>query len=109
MVKAIVVRQTGGPDVLHYEDIPVGAPGQPPAIEPGQLAAKGSLFLTRPRLGDYVDNPDELAAGCAELFDLVGRGIVKIDVGNSYGLAQAAHAHSDLESRATTGSTILVV
>ncbi len=85
------------------------ASGQPPAIEPGQLAAKGSLFLTPPRLGDYVDNPDELAAGCAELFDLVGRGIVKIDVGNSYGLAQAAHAHSDLESRATTGSTILVV
>jgi NADPH2:quinone reductase len=85
------------------------ASGPPPAIEPGTLAGKGSLFLTRPRLADYVENSEDLAAGCAELFDLVGRGIVKIDVGNSYGLAQAAHAHSDLESRATTGSTILVV
>jgi NADPH:quinone reductase len=85
------------------------ASGPPPAIEPGQLAAKGSLFLTRPRLVDYVENPEELAIGCAELFDLVGRGIVKIDVGNSYGLAQAAHAHTDLEARSTTGSTILVV
>ncbi len=85
------------------------ASGPPPAIEPDQLANKGSAFLTRPRLGDYVDTPEELAAGCTELFDLVSRGIIKIDVGNSYGLAQAAHAHTDLESRATTGSTILVV
>lgn len=85
------------------------ASGPPPAIDPGQLAAKGSAFLTRPRLVDYVGNPADYAAGCAELFDVVSKGIVKIEVGNSYGLAQAAHAHSDLESRATTGSVILVV
>jgi NADPH2:quinone reductase len=85
------------------------ASGPPPAIEPGQLAAKGSVFLTRPRLVDYVDDPNDYARGCAELFDVVTKGTVKIDIGSSYGLAQAAHAHSDLESRATTGSTILVV
>ena len=85
------------------------ASGTPPAVEPGQLAAKGSAFLTRPRLVDYVGNPADYAAGCAELFDVVARGIVKIEVGKSYGLAQAAHAHTDLESRATTGSVILVI
>jgi NADPH2:quinone reductase len=85
------------------------ASGPPPAIEPGILAAKGSLFLTRPRLGDYVADPADYARGAAELFDIVTKGIVRIDIANSYGLAQAAHAHSDLEARATTGSTILVV
>ena len=85
------------------------ASGPPPAIEPSQLAAKGSVFMTRPRLVDYVDNLQDYARGCAELFDVVTKGIVKVDIGNSYGLAQAAHAHSDLESRITTGSTILVV
>jgi len=85
------------------------ASGPPPAIEPGLLASKGSLFMTRPRLGDYVADPAEYASGAAELFDVVIKGIVKIDIGNSYGLPQAAHAHSDLESRATTGSTILVM
>ena len=83
--------------------------GAPPAIDPGQLAAKGSAFLTRPRLVDYVDRREDYVRGCAELFDVVTKGIVKIEVGQSFGLAQAAHAHTDLESRATTGSTILVV
>ncbi len=85
------------------------ASGPPPAIEASQLAAKASAFYTRPRLVDYVSDPADYARGCAELFDVVGKGAVRIEVGNSYGLAQAAHAHSDLESRATTGSTILVV
>ena len=85
------------------------ASGVVPAVEPGLLASKGSLFLTRPRLGDYVEQREDYVRGCAELFDVVSKGIVKIDIGQSYALAQAAHAHSDLESRATTGSTILVV
>lgn len=83
--------------------------GPSPAIEPALLAAKGSIFLTRPRLGDYASDPKEYAQGCAELFDLVVKGAIKIDTVSSYGLAQAAHAHTDLESRSTTGSTILVV
>ena len=85
------------------------ASGAPPAIEPAQLAAKGSLFLTRPRLADYVDLREDYVRGCRELFDIITKGIVKIDVVQSYGFAQAAHAHSDLESRGTTGSVVLVV
>ena len=85
------------------------ASGPPPTIDPGTLGAKGSVFLTRPRLVDYVSKPEDYAQGCKDLFEIVGSGAVKVDVGNSYALAQAQHAHSDLESRATTGSTILVV
>jgi NADPH2:quinone reductase len=85
------------------------ASGPPPAIAAGQLAAKGSAFFTRPRLGDYVGEPGDYARGCAELFDVVTKGFVKIDVGQSYPLAQAAQAQRDLEARATTGSTILLV
>ena len=83
--------------------------GPSPAIEPALLAAKGSIFLTRPRLADYVSDPKDYAQACAELFDVVVKGVVKIDTVSSYGLAQAAHAHSDLEGRTTTGSTVLVV
>ncbi len=85
------------------------ASGAPPAVDPGLLAAKGSVFLTRPRLIDYVGAREDYTRGCAELFDVVTKGVVKIDVGNTYALAQAAHAHGDLESRATSGSTVLVI
>lgn len=85
------------------------ASGPAPAIEPAILAAKGSLFLTRPRLGDYIAQREEHVRAANELFDVVTKGHVKIDVGQSYSLDQAANAHSDLESRKTTGSTILVV
>ena len=85
------------------------ASGVAPAIEPNLLAAKGSLFLTRPRLWDYIDQREEYAQATSELFDVVVNGAVKIDASNSYALEQAAHAHTDLEARRTTGSTILVV
>ncbi len=85
------------------------ASGPVPAMEPAILAAKGSLFLTRPRLGDYIAQREEHVRAADELFDVVTKGIVKIDVGQSYPLAQAGQAHSDLESRKTTGSTILVI
>jgi NADPH2:quinone reductase len=85
------------------------ASGPAPAIEPNLLAAKGSLFLTRPRMAEYVEEREDYVRACNELFEMVAKGAIKIDVVQSYGLAQAAHAHSDLESRATTGSTILVV
>jgi NADPH2:quinone reductase len=84
------------------------ASGNAPAIEPNVLAAKGSLFLTRPRIGDYVGVREDYVRASTELFDLVTRGIIKVDV-TSYTLAQAAHAHDDLEARRTTGSTILIV
>ncbi len=85
------------------------ASGPAPALEPVVLNNKGSLFLTRPKLGDYVSERADYETACAELFDLVGKGKIKIDVGQSYALEQAAHAHADLESRRTTGSTILVI
>ena len=82
------------------------ASGPAPAVEPTYLAEKGSLFLTRSRLRDYVGKRADYEAGTAELFDMVVKGALKIEVGQSYGLEQAAHAHDDLEARRTTGSTI---
>tara|TARA_B110000438_G_scaffold276957_1_gene299163 strand:+ start:453 stop:1430 length:978 start_codon:yes stop_codon:yes gene_type:complete len=84
------------------------ASGPPPALEIGDLGPKGSLFVTRPTLFHYTGTRPELEQGCRDLFDVVGSGAVKIDVGQSYGLDQASQAHADLESRKTTGSTILV-
>lgn len=84
------------------------ASGKPPAIEPGTLAAKGSLFLTRPTLGDYTATRKELDTAAHALFDVVRRGIVKADVRQRYPLRDAAQAHADLEARKTTGTTLLM-
>lgn len=84
------------------------ASGPPPAIDIGSLGPKGSLFVTRPTLFDYVGTREQLVKGCTDLFEVVGSGAVEIEVGQSYGLEQAAHAHGDLETRKTTGSTILL-
>jgi NADPH:quinone reductase len=73
-----------------------------------QLSAKGSLYATRPSLGAYVAKRADLLANAGELFDLVGKGIVKINVNHSYPLAEAAQAHRDLEARKTTGSIVLL-
>ncbi|MGD9667853.1 MAG: quinone oxidoreductase [Hyphomicrobiaceae bacterium] len=74
----------------------------------GLLAAKGSLYATRPTLFTYTAKREDLVATANELFDLVGRGIVKISVNQTYPLSQAAQAHRDLEGRKTTGSTVLL-
>ena len=84
------------------------ASGPPPAVESGTLAGKGSQSLVRPRLGDYVSARADMERACAELFDIVGRGGIKVDVGQSFPLANAADAHRALEGRGTTGSTILI-
>lgn len=85
------------------------ASGPPPAIEVGMLGPKGSLFVTRPTLFDYTGTRPELEQATSELFDVVGSGAVKIDVGQTYALEQVAHAHNDLETRQTSGSTVLLV
>ena len=72
------------------------------------LSAKGSLYATRPTLGTYVAKRADLLANAGELFDLVGKGIVKINVNHSYPLREAAQAHRDLEARKTTGSIVLL-
>jgi NADPH2:quinone reductase len=74
----------------------------------GVLAAKGSLFLTRPSLMTYTAERDALLEHARDLFEVVQSGAVKIEVGQTYPLSQAARAHQDLEARKTTGSTILI-
>lgn len=74
----------------------------------GILAAKGSLFNTRPTLFDYYTTPEERAAGAARLWEMISSGKVAITIGQRYPLEQAAQAHRDLEARATHGSTLLV-
>jgi NADPH2:quinone reductase len=80
-------------------------------VEPfdlGILAAKGSLFLTRPSLMVYTEKRDALLEHARDLFEVVESGAVKIEVKQTYPLSEAAQAHRDLEARKTTGSTILL-
>ena len=85
------------------------ASGPIPAFEPAQLAMKGSLFVTRPALADYIADPAEKADLAGELFDHVGSGRIKIEINQHYNLQDAVQAHRDLESRKTTGSSIFVI
>lgn len=78
-------------------------------IDPGLLAAKGSLFLTRPSLMTYTARRQDLLAHAEDLFDALLRGAVKVEIGQTYPLAEAARAHRDLEARRTTGSSVFVV
>jgi len=84
------------------------ASGPVAAFEPAVLAAKGSLFLTRPTLADYTTTREDLLASAAALFDVVASGAVKIEVRQTYPLKDAAQAHRDLQERRTTGSTVLI-
>lgn len=77
-------------------------------FDPGLLAAKGCLFLTRPTLMTYTAKREDLLASAQELFEVVQSGVVKIEVKQKYPLCEAAQAHRDLEERKTTGSTILL-
>lgn len=85
------------------------ASGPAPAIEPGRLSRLGSLYLTRPTLFDYVATRQELEAASAALFDRIARGVVKVEIGQSWPLAEAREAHEALESRRTTGASVLTV
>ena len=84
------------------------ASGPVPAFNPAVLSAKGSLFLTRPTLMTYTAKREDLVAAAEELFSVVASGAVKIEVNQTYPLAEAAQAHRDLEARKTTGSTVLL-
>lgn len=85
------------------------ASGQIPPFNPQLLAMKGSLYLTRPALADYIADPAEKAELAAELFDHVGAGRIRIEINQRYALQDAVQAHRDLESRKTTGSSIFVI
>lgn len=85
------------------------ASGPAAPFAPGILAAKGSLYLTRPSLVHYTLTQQEVQASAEALFAMVGSGKVRIEVNQTYTLADAARAHEDLEGRRTTGSTVLLV
>ena len=78
-------------------------------VDIGILAAKGSLFLTRPTLNTYTASREDLLTAARELFQVVQSGAVKLAINQTYPLREAARAHRDLEGRKTTGSTILTV
>ncbi|MDJ0943385.1 MAG: quinone oxidoreductase [Kiloniellales bacterium] len=84
------------------------ASGPVPPVNLGILGQKGSLFVTRPTLMTYTAKREDLEASAKALFEVVLSGAVKIEVHQTYPLAEAAQAHRDLESRKTTGSTILL-
>jgi NADPH2:quinone reductase len=85
------------------------ASGTIPPFDPQILAMKGSLFLTRPALADYIADPAEKAALAAEVFGHVAAGRIRIEINQRYALQDAAQAHHDLESRKTTGSSVFVI
>jgi NADPH:quinone reductase len=84
------------------------ASGAVPPLSPLELARNGSLFLTRPTLGDYVAEPKELQASAARVFAMIASGAVPVRIGARFPLGQAAEAHRALEARSTTGSTLLI-
>lgn len=79
-----------------------------PPFNLGLLAQKGSLYITRPTLFVYIAKRDDLEEIAGSLMDVVAGGIVKIEVNQTYALADAAKAHADLEGRRTTGATVLI-
>ncbi|CAN7151883.1 quinone oxidoreductase [Arthrobacter sp. LjRoot78] len=85
-----------------------GASGQVPPLDLQRLNAHGSLTVTRPKIDDFLLDAEERRWRARELFDLVVRGSVKVDIGARFHLEQAGEAHAALESRATTGKVILV-
>ncbi|RQS62389.1 quinone oxidoreductase [Burkholderia sp. Bp8984] len=85
------------------------ASGPIPPFDPQRLAMKGSLYLTRPALADYIADPAEKNDLAGELFAHVAAGRIRIEINQRYALQDAAQAHRDLESRKTTGSSVFIV
>lgn len=85
------------------------ASGAIPEFNPVLLAMKGSLYMTRPALADFIADPIEKQELANELFDHVRHGRIKIEINQRYELKDAVQAHRDLEARKTTGSSIFVI
>jgi len=84
------------------------ASGNAPAVHPHDLQNRGSLFFTRPTLATYAARTSDLRSMADQLFALISSGVVQIHVNQRYPLSALPQAHRDLESRATTGSTVLL-
>jgi NADPH:quinone reductase len=85
-----------------------GSSGAVPPFDLIRLSTMGSLYVTRPTLKDYIANRADLEARAADVFNAVADGTLKLRLEYSYPLADAAHAHRDLESRKTTGKLLLI-
>jgi len=85
-----------------------GSSGAVPPFDPMVLSAKGSLFLTRPSLGHYIAIREELESRADAIFDMIATEKLKLHIEHTYPLAQAQHAHRDLEARKTTGKLLLL-
>ena len=85
------------------------ASGTIPPFDPQVLAMKGSLYMTRPALADYIADPVEKAELAGEIFDHIAAGRIRIEINQHYPLADAVQAHRDLEARKTTGSSIFII
>lgn len=84
------------------------ASGPVTGVNLGVLASHGSLYVARPTMFDYYREPAERAAGAAKLWEMIGSGKVRVTIGQTYPLREAAQAHRDLEARRTIGSTLLL-
>jgi NADPH2:quinone reductase len=84
------------------------ASGPPDPVPPGRLAQGGSLYLTRPTLFDYIVTTAELVESSGRVFEMIGSGKVKIDIGQTFPLAEARKAHEALQGRATIGASLLI-
>ena len=84
------------------------ASGPVPPVDPQRLNSAGSVFLTRPKLADYVATRDELTWRAGEVFDAIQDGSLRISIGGRYPLAEAGRAHKDLQGRRTTGKLLLL-
>ena len=84
------------------------ASGPVPPIDALSLSKAGSIFVTRPTLADYASNAQQRRDLAGTLFDVIASGAVKISIGQTFALADAADAHRALESRGTTGATVLL-
>jgi NADPH:quinone reductase len=85
-----------------------GSSGAVPPFDPIVLTQKGSLFLTRPSLGNYVATRDELIARSSAVFDMLASGKLKLRIEHTYPLSEVERAHRDLEGRKTTGKLLLI-
>ena len=85
-----------------------GSSGPVPPFDPMALTSKGSLFLTRPMLGNYIATRKELESRAEEVFGMIAAGKLKLRIEHTYPLAQAQQAHRDLEARKTTGKLLLL-
>jgi NADPH2:quinone reductase len=84
------------------------ASGPVPPVDPSILSAKGSLYLTRPTLSTYTAKRPDLERTAADLFAAVAGGVIKPQINQTFRLQDAAAAHTALEARQTTGSTVLL-